>query len=439
MRVVFLSNNFISGTVETLEMSVCKSTPTVRPATSDDIEALHRVIVSAFGIQEGSERWTAMRNMAQGWSSFVVMERSGETIGAARIGRDRLRLGRTSILKGDVGYVSIVRELQGQGLGTILMRETLRSMEEEGFHLSRLGGLNAFYARFGYVPFPRMFYEFPIESIHAGAAMIEAEALLQPSKEEMKSVRPFDPDSDWSERCRLFDAFNAGRTGSLVENRPSPPPQWNPDPDGTQWVCAAGKRLTAYAFAFVNGAQLDLFDAGCEPGRSKELASTIKRVLLGAVRKGATQATGRLPFDAGLESALTEGGVPHVLREVQTALASNMLAIVNLCRFVGEATSEWSDRLQDAGSGNWEGVVSLAVAQEKVNLCFSRRGIRIADAGDPPHLQLTLSPRAFLLGVLGYRDWHELTHESEQPIPPALSQTLSILFRREPIASGPLG
>ena len=80
----------------------------VRPANAGDTDALHQIMVSAFGHPEGSERWEQRRRQAQEWQSFFLMVRAGDPIGAVRIGRDRLRFGHSGVLiKGDVGHVSI--------------------------------------------------------------------------------------------------------------------------------------------------------------------------------------------------------------------------------------------------------------------------------------------------------------------------------------------
>ena len=302
----------------------------VRPARAEEVGAIRRIIVSAYSLTEESERWGYIQKMTQAWQSFLILEKKGEPVGVTRVGQDRLRFGEAAVvLKGEVGYVGIVRELHGQGLGTALLQGVVRHMQENGFHISRLGGLNRFYARFGYVPFPRRYYEFSIESSHAGAKTMAPDVTLAPSAEEKACLRPYEPGRDWLQRCRLCDLFNAGRTGSLVESRPPSPQSGGPDATGLRWVYDDGG-VRAYAFASMTGTTVEIGDFAGDFAHPEAMAAVVKRVMWEAVRKGAKQAQGRLPFDDRVEQALVSGAVPYTLREIQSAPASNMTRVVNL-------------------------------------------------------------------------------------------------------------
>ncbi len=410
----------------------------VRPARDGEAEAVHRVIVSAYGLEPDSERWTSMRKVAQQWQTFLVMEKKGELIATVRVGRDRLRYGESAaILKGEVGYVGVLRELHGQGYGTALMQSAVQYMKKGGFHISRLGGLNRFYARFGYVPFPRRYVDFPLEPIGAGAGRLMPEIFLKPSDEEMARVRPYEPGRDWLQRCDLYDLFNGGRTASMIEGRPASPQAGGPDPTGLRWVYDdAGVR--AYAFANLKESLAEIYDTGGDLAHPQAYAAVVKRALWEAVLKGARQAQGRLPHDGRLEAAFVRGGVPYILRELQTAPASNMICTVDLGRFVEAVSPQWTLRLASA-SVSWKGVLELRVQDQKASLALTPEAVSPAAAHATPDVSLTFAPRAFLLAVLGHRDWGEIARQVEGRVSAALAQTLSVLLRREPCASGPLG
>jgi len=412
----------------------------IRRARADDVDAIHHITVSAFGAAEGSERWAQWRRHAEQWEGFLILERAGEPVGATWIGRHPLRFGQASVLlKGDVGHVSILPELQGQGLGSLMMRETVRFMDEQGFPISRLGGLCAFYRRFDYVPFPRLYYEFPLGSVQAGASALSPETFLAPQVGEEERVRPYHPEGDWLERCRLYDCFNAGRTGSLVEDRPAAPGTGGPDETGLRWVYQGDDGLRACAFASITGSTVEIHEAISDPADPEALVAVVRRALWEAVRKGATQGLGRLPFDHRVEAALVEGGVPFHLREMHTAPASNMLLLVSLPRFVETALPEWRRRLLEAGASGWAGALELQVQGQTVKLAVAPDGLELAHSGARANAHLAMPPPAFLLAALGFRGWYEVAAAAEGDAPPALANILGVVFRREPLAAGPLG
>ena len=412
----------------------------IRPARAEEVGVLHRIIVSAFNLQEGSERWTHMQRVAQGWQSFLVMERKGELVGATRVGRDRLRFGEAAVvLKGEIGYVGIMRELHGQGLGTALMEGAVRFMQENGFHISRLGGLNRFYARFGYVPFPRRYYEFSLGPVGAGASTMTPDVFIAPSDEERARLRPYAPGRDWPQRCRLYDLFNAGRTGAMVESRPPSPQSGGPDSTGLKWIYDDGTGVHAYAFASMTGESVEIHDFAGDFAHPQAMAAVVKRVLWEAVRKGAKQALGRLPHDDRVEQALVGGAVPYTLREIQSAPASNMTRVIALPLLVEAASPEWTRRLATSGAAGWTGVLELQVQGQAARLALSARGVTPAEEGAGPDARLTFGPRGFLLALLGHRDFCEIADQVSGELTPSLANTLRVLFRREPCASGPTG
>ncbi|HEX29541.1 TPA: GNAT family N-acetyltransferase [Candidatus Poribacteria bacterium] len=409
----------------------------VRRAIDRDVEVIHAVMVSAFGIERGSERWESWRRLAEGWRNFLVLEMDGEIAGVTRIGRDKLRYGEATILKGDVGYVSVRRELQGRGLGTTLMREVVRFMREEGFHISRLGGLIRFYSRFGYVPFPRRFYEFPIEPARAGAMTLQPEEFLALTPEKGE-IRAYEPRRDWPDRRRLYDLFNRARTGSIVEGTPPRPEEGGPDRSGLRWVYEEEGKLHGYIFAHVHGEEADIHGA-FDLSHPSALPSLMRKILLELYRRGVKHILGRLPFDHAVENKLVEGGIYFILRELNSYPASNMLLLIDLKRFLRAVTPEWSRRLRRIDiSPPWMGTFEIRVEDQAAKIAVTEKGIKVEEESAPKCV-LDLGRRDFLLLALGYRGFDELRGAVRSEIPESLAALLSLLFRREPVATGPLG
>jgi predicted N-acetyltransferase YhbS len=413
----------------------------VRPASAGDVDDVHRILVSAFGHPQGSERWKLRRRQAEEWQNFFVMERDGEPVGAVRIGKDLLRLGESGVLvKGDVGHVSIRLDLQGQGLGTRLMREAVRIMDERGFHISRLGGRMPFYSRFGYVPFPRRSCEL---SLSASSGRTASDDQSSASAEER--IRPYDPGRDWEECCRLHDRFHAGCTATLVGRQPSVQPAGGADPTRPRWVFADGTGLRAYVFARQQEGTLEIDDAAGDPGRLEALAAVLRHVLSeagspeGRSPGGVDRAVAGLPFDENVARALIEAGVDVELRELQGACEGNMLLLLSLPRLAEAAAPEWSRRVREAGAATWIGVLELRVGDQAVKLALTPEEVTIAPCLRKPDVQLEVPARAFLLALLGYRSWDEVACQARGERPPSLTNALRQLFPRQPCAIGPLG
>jgi len=418
----------------------------LRPASKDDAEGIFRVLASAFRLEEGTGRWQHKRSLAYGRTErFLVMERAGEIIATLVISPDWLRIGTAKVLKGDVGEVSVLRELHGQGFGTQLMQGCVRYLRENGFHLSRLGGLNRFYARFGYVPFPRRYYEFLLTEARAGASVIPPENLFLLTPEQEQRVRLYYPHRDWQRRNELYDHFNENRSGSLVkEHGSTPPPVSEPDPDSLNFVYEEGSQIHGYLFASEHPEEHSPFEAKVrigdvafqldKPGAFKTL---MRYVLRAAAQRGVQRVTARLPFDPLIQRLLTEAAVPFSLRELQGAPASNMMLLVDLRGLLQAIASELTRRR--AGAPPCPPFsLRLQVGEQSAALAVESSSVEPID-DEEADSQLSCDAIAFLrwtLGLSSFDEWqegvvHNLTREQER--------VFSALFRREPCASGPWG
>ena len=127
----------------------------IRTANREHTKEILKVLEETFKIKRESKEWKDWKRLVteepENWRVLLL---NNQIIGAVHIGRDKLRIGRSTILKGDVGEVSILPKYQGEGYGTELMRDTVAWMRRKRYDISRLGGLARFYSRFGYIRFP---------------------------------------------------------------------------------------------------------------------------------------------------------------------------------------------------------------------------------------------------------------------------------------------
>lgn len=402
----------------------------IRPAEAGDIDDLVTVLCSAYDRRPDDERL----RVESSWAGYLVIEVDGAVVGTLRVMDETLWYAPgCTVRKADVGHVAVRRECQGRGLGTALMASTVEHLRETGFALSRLGGLMHFYRRFGYVPFPRRFYQFPLTAASGGARQLGPEAYLRLDDETAPHVRPYHPERDWSERGRLERLQNDGLLGAYAAPEEVVPESGPPDASKLRWVYEEQGRLHAVVYAYVNPTESSLY-AWADPRHPRALGATVRRALLELAERGVAEAQGRLPFDTRVESALIRGGVGFIQREVYTAPAGNMMLVVNLAKLAAAAVPEWSRRV--AGT-SWRGVLDLRAGDQSVKLAVSAAGMAVTH--QPATAALRLGPREFLLMALGHRSFAELRPALAETPSEALTPLLTTLFPRVPTAAGPLG
>jgi len=387
-----------------------------------------------------------MRSLAYNVAeSFLVMEKAGEVIATLLVSPDWLRIGTAKVLKGDIGEVGVIQELQGQGFGTQLMQGCVEYLRENGYHLSRLGGLNRFYARFGYVPFPRRYYEFLLTEARAGASTITPERYLELTPEQEQCVRLYTPHRDWQRRDELYEHFNQNRSGSLVRGRQSTqPPVSQPDPESLNLVYEENGQVYGYLFASHHPedhspfeAKIRIGDVAFQMDKPEAFKALMRYVLRAAAQRGVQRVTARLPFDPLVQKSLTEAAAPFSLRELQSAPASNMMLVVDLPGILQAIAPELTRRRAVAPSCQ-PFSLRLKVGKQDAGLRLDSSSVEPVNE-ENTDVQVSCDQMAFLrwiMGLNGFDEWqvgvtHDLNAEQEQ--------VLATLFRRESCASGPWG
>ncbi|MGB9597784.1 MAG: GNAT family N-acetyltransferase [Candidatus Poribacteria bacterium] len=414
-----------------------------RKATKNDAENIFRVLVSAFQLIEGDYKWKNMRGLAYGGTeNFLVLCKDEKIIGTAMISPHWLRVGSVNVLKGDVGEVAILSELQGQGYGTKLMQECVKYLSENGFHLSRLGGLVRFYSRFGYVPFPRRYYEFLLTDVRAGASKISADRLIKLSPEHERNIRLYHPIRDWQARNNLYDDFNKNRTGSLVEWRgSSPPTSGEPNPNALSFVYDEGGQVLGYLFAGEYPyepspfeAKVTIYDVAFDINRPYAFTSLMAWTLRESIKHGAQRVTARLPFDPIIQKLLVDAELSYSLQELQSSIASNMMLILDLKGLVKAIIPELLIRIMNFPNFTTFSV-QLLLNDQKVTLKISDKNIKIDD-NENADTHLTCDMTAFLRWLFGINSFDEWQIGVRHSFNQEQSMVFAKLFPRLPCASG---
>ncbi len=419
----------------------------IRCGTQRDAEGIFEVMSKAFHVEENSSKWHSWKSLAVNDAKrFRVLEMEDNIISVAHIARHRLAVGSCEIAKGDVGEVSTLPAFQGKGYGSALMRDVVRWMRENDYDMSRLGGYSVFYRRFGYIPFPRRYVEFPIESVKAGASTISVEEMFTPP-EGPGLVRSYDASRDAIRKAELYQLFNKGRSGSIVVDvnpnaklptTPSPP---NPltivyEVDGVVegylFATDYGRNITPFE------AHITIGDVAFNPVCPDALAGLLKQILHVAAKRGIMRVTSRLPFDAKVLSILPSAHITFKLQEFQGAYATNMIQIINLESLFRKIAPELESRLRRAVVADWRGEIEIGCDKQRVGLRISDEGVKVSPVGEESPQMLTDQATLMKL-IFGIISFDEAPVNLQRCIEPVILAVLRAWFPRQPTASGPWG
>ena len=411
-----------------------------RFGTIDDAETIFEVMAKAFRIDEDSSRWQAWHNLAVNDAArFRILEVDGRIVGIAHIAQRLIWIGECEITHGDVGEVSVLPEFQGNGYGIALMKDVVQWMRDNGYDISRLGGYSVFYSRFGYVPFPRRYVEFPIEPVQAGATDISVEEMFRPPVGLPGTIRPYDPRRDAIRRDELYCMFNKGRNGSVVRHLDPDaklPTGWFPT-DPLRLVYEANGVVEGYLFAVDEGRTIR--EASFNPSVPESFVGLIKHILHVAAENRVECVTSRLPFDAGILSMLTRSNIAFNLRERQGGYASNMIQILNLESLLRKITPDLESRIQASAFGDLSCEIEIGFDDQRVGIRFEGGNIAI---GVPvsEHAACVRTDQATLMKlILGILSFEEAPIRNRERVAASAISTLNICFPRQNTASGTWG
>lgn len=123
----------------------------VRPETPADLTATHQVVAAAFGDEPVAPLVEAMRASTAWLHLSFVAETDGEVVGHVSFTRGWVDAPRRIVEVLVLSPLSVRPDVQGQGVGSRLVRETLRILESRDEPLVFLEGDPDYYQRLGFV------------------------------------------------------------------------------------------------------------------------------------------------------------------------------------------------------------------------------------------------------------------------------------------------
>jgi hypothetical protein len=317
-------------------------------------------------------------------------------------------------------------------------------MGENGFHVTRLGGLMQFYSRFGYEPFPRRYIKIPVAPMDSFIKGVKWSDIRSIPEELSARVRRYHPARDYVFVHALRQAYNEGRPGSFIPDKPGPAPSAGPDPNGLEFVYEENGALRGYLKGSLENvhardAELSyrLNDFAMDFGYPKACEALFKTFIWEAARMAPTVISARLPYDERLFAAINEADIAFEVAEMRQAADGNMMQVLNLPALLEAIAPELSARLVDAGACLWQGRLHIVLPGQQGWLEVTKKSVYAVHDG-PVDMVVKTTHATFLKWVFGISGFSEFSTSFSSLIP-AQRLLLSVLFPRLPCASGPWG
>lgn len=152
----------------------------IRPAHAEDAEAIDSVIRAAFAATEFGHQGEAdlVRMIGADGDTLVslVAERDGAIAGHVLFSRMDVEADGVPLSGAGLAPVSVVPQLQGQGIGDALIRAGLEELCAQGVAISFVLGHADYYPRFGYSPDLAARFASPFGGPHFMAMMLDSGA-----------------------------------------------------------------------------------------------------------------------------------------------------------------------------------------------------------------------------------------------------------------------
>jgi len=394
-----------------------KSAPCFSTATAADTDKISRILEKSFKITKDRKAWLdgQMKVFLDDPSCWRTISVNDQLIGTIHIKKHWLKIGRSKILKGDVSGVSILPEYHGKGYGSLLMGNSVEWMREKDYDISRLGGLVDFYARFGYLRFPRRYMEFSAgNSVSAGASEVKEEALPLPAR-ILSKIRPYDETKDFSDYVKLYNKFNGVYNGFYSIGEKDKPSAGGPDP--LRIVFKEKGKMLGYLFASQHPAaanksdksigEITIGNTGYERSCPEILEYLIKYINNFACDNGLKIITARIPFDPEIINVISKIPIQFQCNETYGGKAANMLQVINIGSLFKRLIPELESRLKNSVVHGWKGIVQIGIEKDKTQLYINNGTIKLAD-GEKPSLRFAVKEADLLKLILGMLSFREI-------------------------------
>jgi predicted N-acetyltransferase YhbS len=441
---------------------------TARTAHLGDAETIVTIYIEAYCLDKDDAKTRQFaRSFSQSPEQFRVLESDGEIVSFVQIEKDLLRIGRSVIVRGNVGNVACRPCHQGKGYASELLEDVLEWMKIAGYDLARLGGYVHYYSRFGWSRFPRYYLELSLEerlgspttftdkrleeygldlsySYKGAGWSVLTRNLLLP-EEHRSSVRRFDARRDSTICADIYREFtrycnrverSEAQLADLFNNR-------SPE---LSFVFIENNVVVGFVLAMSFETDRTEFEANitiatiaARDGHLNCIEVLLRQILEISCQKGFSRVTARIPLDRRLDSALEQIPVSSKRVEYMGGLGSNMLQITSLHNLFKHLRPELEQRYSNSQSQpyTWEGTLRFQTRKETVSLGVGQGKITVFENYEGESLVIDIEESNLLRLVFGILSFEELFKNEDFGV--AEFSLLKDLFTRQSCMSDVIG
>jgi predicted N-acetyltransferase YhbS len=353
----------------------------VRAATAADLPAIVDLWAAAFDEARREEmRAYTFDDPSHQLHQSRLAEVDGGVASYLRVASRTLRYGPALLRMGGIGSVGTRPDYRARGLSTALLADSIAYMRAQGYQLSMLfTGIHGFYARLGWVPFPRTDWRVPLPaSLGRGAASPGEPAV---------TVRPYERDRDLPGVRQVHAAYNAGRTATALREEWywAMADAWGAGITPTL-VAEQRDRVVAFATLSLPGGSCRVDEACCLPGHERAFVPLARAILARARQAGAPEVAASLGDTHGLLAALrlAAGTVAWA-----TVRQNTMLLLLDLDALLRAALPALQERLErHPYPGDLQAAFGLEVAGQRAGLTVAGGTVGLGAAPAAPILAL---------------------------------------------------
>jgi putative acetyltransferase len=154
------------------DADMSRSKPIVREEKPDDVEAVRQVVAGAFGGEKVPDLLDALRDSVAWLDLAYVVEERDEVVASVAYTRAWLDATTELVEVLVLSPLAVRPDRQRDGLGSLLVRETLRGLEDRPEPLVFLEGSPDFYVRLGFIAGDELGFSAPSVRIPAPAFQV---------------------------------------------------------------------------------------------------------------------------------------------------------------------------------------------------------------------------------------------------------------------------
>ena len=362
----------------------------IRAVRADELDELVDMMCAAYR-PESRPRFT--KHLHQDSSYALHQSRvcvvDGRIVSYVRVPDRPIQIGKAVVRMGGVGGVSTHPDYRHRGYSTAVLKDAIRYMEEQGYDLSMLfTGIQPFYARLGWVPFPEHTFSIALRGTRTFG--------------DAYGVRAFEVERDIEGVIHVYNEHNRARTGTLVRSEQ----YWYDEHSRFMGVLPSlvaerKGRIVAYVGGSHREDAAYIREVGYLDGHSEALRTLAHAVLRDAYAKGLKSVEGLLQRNHPMVEILSEeSGSPlsHSLSE------GMMLRVINVQSLFERIAPELEDRLaqEDRVASLPEVHTSfrMAVMGQVCGVEIEKGKVSVNSSGQG-EMDLPLDARSFFKLILG--------------------------------------